>query len=533
MFLHINSKTRKIDTDLIDKFPDSYQQSNHGNLQIAIWGRIYSISSDKLMSTNDISQLYLKKKHEWVNLVMGSFVVYIIDSENDEISVYNDRNSTKPIYYFCSEKNYVIDVNYIKLVQQMKDLNGKINISISSAYQLMSFSYMLGENTIVEGANKLRSGSYIKIDKSGFKVIEYHEFSNESKIDKLDQAIDIIDSSLEKAMQREVEWDINNDKRKLYTLSGGLDSRVVYFMGKRLGYGKFDVFTYAAKDSLDEKISNQISTHYKDNFFLYNIDSCNHIYDWNRSIELNFGNVNYHGTTGLVGFINSLNTSEYGVLHTGGLGEGGFGGYLKDSTHTNYGKDIFPEEKWLIERFKSDFDAEYSKYPNDEMFIFRNRAINGMINFFLVANNFMECGSIFLDYDFLNKSLSVSPKIRYNRKLMEAYICKKFPESNKFIVEKYGTKLDASKLTKFATRAKRSFKYRVLKKSDTMNPYDKWYMQNNEFKSFIDNIKSEFPNVIKDKQLLKDMITYFDKSNIYKKLQVVSLLKSIEYYSCL
>jgi asparagine synthase (glutamine-hydrolysing) len=534
MFLNFSSENNKVETDLNLTHPSSFCIKKVEDLELAVWGRVYLLDNRKLLRIDDIINLFYQYSNKWIDRVFGSFVVYIQDLTSSSTYIYNDRNSTKPIYYYKNNYKYIIDINYAKVVDNIKRLNGNTNLSLSSAYQLISLGYMLGDHTIIDGINKLRPGHLILIKNNNLEVIQYHKFSNIPKIHDFDEAVETVDSALKDSMTSELEWDKLNNKRMLFTLSGGLDSRVVYFLAKRLTNDKkFDVFTYASSGSLDEKISRKIATDYKDNFFLYNIDSCNHIYDWKRSISLNFGNTIYHGTTGLVGFISSLNSNEFGVIHTGGLGEGGFGGYLKSNTHTNYKKDLFSNVSWLIDRYLDDFDREYELYNNDEMFIFRNRAINGMINFFLVANNFMECGSIFLDYNFLTKSLSIAPEIRYNRRLMEYYITNKLPQSNKYIVEKYGTKIRANKFTKLAVRAKRSFNNRVLKSTDSMNPYNKWYRLNNEFREYLNRSKDDIPKFVNDKQLLKDLTNLFETGTIYNKLHILSLLKSIEYYTCL
>lgn len=519
----------QVSTNLQEIFPDSYSFVKNENYQIYIWGRVYPIeaNSNSCLSSEELLELFKSYGKELTSYLHGSFIIMLVDKKKDSLFIINDRVSTKSLYYYFNVDTLYVSTNYAQLVGILKQNNINLNISLSASYQLLSLGYMLGEHTIFSEIKKLRPASIISVAKK-MEITNYFRYDNSPKLTNVEESLSLLDYDLTNAIKREFDWDNEHNKKHLITISGGLDSRIVYFLAKREAYNNNQLFTYAANKSLDEVISKQIAISNKEDFLLSNIDNCNHIFNWRESIDLNYGNVIYHGTTGFINVLKNLNPQRFGVIHTGGLGEGGFGGYLKNTSHTNLAINLFPKNSF-INRIKDDFEEEYNLYHNDEMFTFYSRAINGMSNAFLIGNNFLETSSIFLDYHFLKNSLSIDPKLRYNRKIMEEYIIKFLPKSNQFITEKYGTTLDASSISKLFIRAKRSANYRLLKKTCSMNPYEYWFKTNESLRTFFKECFSDRNKYINDKNLLADIESIYSKS-IYTKLNVASLIKTLEYY---
>jgi asparagine synthase (glutamine-hydrolysing) len=466
----------------------------------------------------------------FVNLIDGQFLLVVNRISNGDLFIFNDKVATKQLFYSEIGEKLYLSTDYRQLFLALYKDGIKPEVSRSSCYQLITLGYMLGENTIHERIKKLRPGSKLKSIWNKTEIKSYSQYNNEQKQILLKDSLDLIDKSLNDAIIDEFELDKSINKKHLITLSGGLDSRVVYYLALRNNYHNNVTFTYAANGSEDALISSSIAVENKEEFLLYNIDNCSPIINWKDSLKLNYGNIIYYGATGLTNVLKYLDTTVFGILHTGGLGEGGFGGYLRQPVHTHLGVGLFKSKSWLVDRFKDDFLLEYNRYSNDEMFTFYNRAINGMSNAFLIGNHYLETSSIFLNDRFLEIAFSIPPEFRYGRKLLEEYIIQKLPEAERIRVEKYGTRLTASRTAKFLQRVKRSVNYRILNKSESMNPFNFWYTRNKEFFSFVNNSFKDGLKFIPDKELVQDVSRLFSEDNINSKLHVIALLKALEYY---
>ncbi len=513
----------------------NYIVFNSPEYQLLVWGVVYgknlASSIDTPLTAELIIDLYMKSDIDFQDKLEGRYSLILIDKRRSITKIVTDRANTKPLFLFESNDIVIVSNNYIHILKKIKECGLSYTISLSGCYQLLTFGYMLGNNTIHEDISKVKPGTILNISTHGLIEKRYHMYSNESKIDDLDYSLNSIDDILSKAIQRDIDLNNYKQRKHLVTLSGGLDSRVVYYLLKRNNTENCVHFTYAAKDSLDARISLELAEINNDNILFYPLDNCKSITDWEKPIQSNFGLVNYYGTTGLPFVLNNINSSNFFVMHTGGLGEGGFGGYLQGPSHTNKAIDLFNKDRVLISRFKDDYLNEYSKYPNDELFVFYNRAVNGMINAFLIGNPILEVSSIFLNEDFLTLAFHTSPELRYKRMLLENYILKKLPEADKTIVEKYGCRLSDSHLKKKSIRIKWAIQRRLTGKTASMNPFEYWYKKNSDFRLFLNDSYSEHETLVQDRQLQDDLHMLFSSENISDRLRVVSLLKALSFYS--
>ena len=164
---------------------------------------------------------------------------------------------------------------------------------------LLTYGYMLEDNTLIKEIRKLPAGHYVVIDKSGFRMKTYFEIDNEPDYTlKEDEIIEELDSLFRKAVRLEFDKDKEYGYRDLASLSGGLDSRMTVWVAHEEGYDDILIYTFSQSDYLDEKIAKKIAADLSYEFLFKSLDNgvCLMIDDMvRRQVEINFGNCLYSG----------------------------------------------------------------------------------------------------------------------------------------------------------------------------------------------------------------------------------------------
>ena len=120
--------------------------------------------------------------------------------------------------------------------------------------------YVIGPDTLFDGISQLQVGEYLVYDKRDGSLIThfYHRFwhgnffsySEEDLLDRLDEIF-------VRVFQRLIES--TKGRQIVVPLSGGLDSRIIVAMLKRLGVEDVICFTYGKKGNREAEISRQVA----------------------------------------------------------------------------------------------------------------------------------------------------------------------------------------------------------------------------------------------------------------------------------
>lgn len=498
---------------------------------ISIDGVIHN--SNKLLyefSAENISSLILSMWTRYgvgmLSYLKGDFSIFIIDINNENVWLITNPVNSKPIFYHKTDSDLYFASNALDLAAIMTENGINYTLSEIGAYYLLTYGYMLNDVTLIEEIKKLSPGSSLKIDEGKLQINNYKNFDHIITNKSESYFIEELHNRFLNSLDLEMKKDTENSLSHIITLSGGLDSRIVVMLAHKLGYDNLLNITFSQSNYLDEKISKQISKDLKDSFMFQSLDNGSYLTNISEPVDYNGGLVLYCGSAHLVSMLKNLNFSNFGLLHTGMLGDAVLGTYLTCNKHISSSSKLGLYSSKLFNVIAEESNKVHKLYSNDEQFLFYNRGINGIFNGYHAISQYTEFSSPFMETDFLDTCFSIPAHLKYNRELYFKWIIKKIPEANNYIWEATGCKLTASKPNKLYARV-----IRKLSGNSSMNPFEKWLINNSSLESafqstFIRGIEtiSKYPNLYKDCNLLYKNGTFLEKA------QVITLLTSVEKY---
>lgn len=200
---------------------------------------------DRDVNTTDLAGT-LKK-------IQGSFA--LIKETRDYIIAAVDRVRSFPLFYRIVDGRLNITDDVHKLLNKTDRLNEQAKL------EFVLFSYVLGRNTLVENIKQLQAGEILIFDKTKQKLelVRYYEFKPFlSKSDLNEKAlIQYLDELHEDVFRRLIES--CRGRQIVIPLSGGYDSRLIALMLKRLNYDNVVCFSYGRKNNWESKISQEVA----------------------------------------------------------------------------------------------------------------------------------------------------------------------------------------------------------------------------------------------------------------------------------
>lgn len=487
-----------------------------------------------------IIKMYETNGEKFFGEFRGSFSGLFYDKQKDIWLIYTNHIGDKQIFYSKTENGIIFgsEINY--LVEYMRNNNIKYTFDKIGAYFLLTYGYMLEDYTLFKEIKKLNAGKYIKIKNDNFEIHTYFEVDNtpDNTLTE-EEIIENVDKLFRNAVKLEFEKDKEYGYKHVASLSGGLDSRMTTWVAHELGYLEQLNVTFSQTDYLDETIAKSIARDLKHEWLFKALDNGNYLKNIDEMIEINFGNCLYSGNAHVNNFMNTFNFENYGVYHTGQLGDVILGTYYSSE---NPEKSYVPGAGAYSSKIIKGNEKNYLKheYKNEEIFKFYNRGFTGILQGNLPVQKYSEVISPFLDVDFFNFCLSIPLKYRYNHRIYFKWILKKYPGAAKYKWEKIGGKITDKTITMMGhTTTLKALPRKVINKifhksamntKKHMNPFDYWYRTNENLKNFIDSTFKENISLLENNELKKDCQKLFTEGNTTEKTQVLTLLAAYKYY---
>ena len=256
---------------IIDLTSKANQPMNYKNYIISFNGEIYNYKNLKKeleetgesFNTNSdtevILRLFDKFGVESFKRLSGIFAVCIWDKLKKKIYLVRDTIGVKPIYYhFNKLKKKFIFSSSIKSVLLSLDSN-EINEKAFRFYS--NFGRNDDVETIFKGVFKLLPGELL--------IFENNEISKRKLLNIELKSINLGDHQVKKIIEDSVESQLVSDVPIALSLSGGVDSNVVYsIMRKKLN--NFNIYSFYFKDyekfNEDFNVAKTNANFYKNNF---------------------------------------------------------------------------------------------------------------------------------------------------------------------------------------------------------------------------------------------------------------------------
>ncbi len=435
-----------------------------------------------------LKKMYKQKADSFFNEFKGEFSGIFFDKAKDKWLVFTNHIASKPVFYYQSEGLLIVASELKVLAQILRNNNIRYTLDTVGAYFLLTYGYMLEDYTLISEVKKLMPGNSIKFERGKLDVAEYHTFKNIAETnDSKDKIIDNIDHLFCKAIDLEYQKDIEYGYRHISTLSGGLDSRMNVMVADQLGYKKSLNFTFSQKNYYDEKIARKIAADLGNSFVFYSLENGGYLMDVEHPVRCNDGLILYSGAAHLLSCLKSLDLCEFGLIHSGQVGDAILGSFLSEPNITTPKITSGAYSKKLLSRIESEVENIVKKYEREEDFLLYTRGFNGAINGNWMASQFTEVSSPFLDTDFIEYCFSIPPKMKYKQKIYIEWILSKRSTAANYMWEKTKTKPSTARFLPFCIKMCRRLLMKIVGnyRYSSMNPFNYWYSQNEELRNYM------------------------------------------------
>lgn len=528
----VSNKEISIDYHFDGRKPsDSFCKSNSDYIILVI-GVLFE--DEKIQNREDyyffkIIEMYKKHDADFPNFLRGCFCGFIYDVKKMTTIVFTDHSSCRRVFYFENDKYLYFSSDISKLRSFTKFDENNLTIDINGSKMLLQNGYMLGDTTIIKNVKKLLPGTSVKYKaaKKAFNV--FYDLNFLPPCDMVySDAIDEMEKFFSRAVRREFNRDLLDQKSHLITLSGGLDSRATRIISKDLGYNKVTNITMSQSGYLDYTIALDISNRLNDDFIFFSLDNGKFLYnDILQSCKNNGGTALYNGNAHIDYMIDNINSEQFGILHTGMIGDVVAGGSYITTDRIDFSKGLYSTIKGFCD---FDVNTDYINYSSQEMNLLYNRGINGAFNGLYSTQRTMEAYSPFIDPDFMYFMFSLPRDYVKDSKIYIDWMKKYHRTMLDFKWEKTSLRPSANKNIVFCSRIYKAIYRRVFKHNKkSMNPYDYWFKNKLEFKKEIEYEYNKAYTVLVENEELKTVLNELNKRDkTINKLLVISL-----YYSLL
>ncbi len=486
-----------------------------------------------------IGKMYSLKGSEFVNELRGSFNIVIFDFTKKKLMLYSDFISSIPLYYFHDSKINILlfGSDLVILSALLRKLGYNLQLSRVGAYCILTFGFMLQNTTLIENVHKIIPGTMISYNNNNLIQSRYYMLKNEPYItESKDEIIQKLNTLFDQAIKREFDKDLEYGYRHIGTLSGGLDSRMTLLRASGMGYDKMLAITFSQSNYLDETIAKQIAADLQFEFLFYSLDNGNFLLDIEGPIYANGGQVFFGGAAHQLAMESLINWEDFGLLHTGNVGDGILGSLIIDKKSDEFSEKkaySFAYSKRLIEKIpKNLFTKLHENYNTTELFAIYERGFNCALNGAWMTRQFSECTSPFLDRDFLEYSLRIPPELKYKEWIYVEWVKRYYPEIAKYKWEKTGCKVGANCVYVALMRIEKIIKNtinRKMKKTYSMNPHESWLWTNKKLLEEFNRYYTDMLVLLDDyEEIQKDVMYLYENGNLLEKTQALSLLASIK-----
>ena len=528
---------------VLSKFKDDRFLFENENFILCFEG----INYNSFSSAEDFIEKFLKSGLDFISNIEGVFSGFIFSKQSEVVHVFNDSLGTKNVFYFYDSKlGFAFSSEMHVLSKVLRENNIGLNYNTDAIYSLALYGQVFDDQTLVNEIKRLNYGTIISFDLKS-KVLHKQKYYHLEKPINYDishnEAISEIDRLMIKSVKREWKKDLTENKGHLTLISGGMDSRVNALLAFELGFNKINSYTYGSPTSSDVRISNIIA---KDNFYAHtqlNLNNGLYLVDniMENYIIPSDGLSLYTPIATMQNSFKRMNFSDYGVLHSGQIGDVVFGSFVRENYEILKNKDKIGltgnvKHTHLIEKIKGlDNILERYQDKNYELYSYEQRQINGTLTGDRIASNYVDHISPFYNTELIDFMLTLPTSFKLNQdiyfKWLEAY----HPNILKYEWEKIGLKPTSSLkrryggiIKKYVNGGKKYFNLPY----DSMNPISNWASHDDEILKTLDAIFDGHIHFISDKELKEDLKLIY-KDDIFEfrnKFTIITVLLSLKLH---
>ena len=561
---HIDGNGYQLERRVVEKFMNDRLFVETDKYLVVVEGVV--VNNHDLMAQYHVSSwldcviaMYEQEGDAFFNAFRGSFSGIFYDKQQDKWLVYTNHIGDKQVFVYKTADGYIFasEIGFIADTAKLNKL--PLTINETGAYMALTFGFCIEDATLVQEITKLCAGHYFKLENGKLEDIQYHRFTNKPRQMTQQEAVEGIDKYFRQAIRRAFEKDKEYGYRHIACLSGGLDSRMTVWVAHEMGYTDQLNITYSESGYLDFSIAQEIATDLHHDWLFKPLDGGDCIREIDDVSSITYGSANFFGLAHGLSMEKLINYDDFGIIHTGQLGDVIIGTYLKKMQYGQFPKitdGAYSEElRERIESYKFKYD-----YEDAELFMMYNRGFCGIAQGLLTFQENSESYSPFTDVDFFEFCYSIPLELRFNHKIYFDWILDKYPQAAEYIGENTRAKITRFENHKqrtmhvlgyevphFSERAafKRYLRGFILRRLGlqkkgakrktitiaskfNMSPIDYWYNTNPFLRNFMQSYWSANSHLLPSGQMGDDMKHLFEDCVLYDKLQAMSVLGAIK-----
>lgn len=482
--------------------------------------------------------LYKEKGSEFFSAFRGPFSGAFYDKQRENWTVWTNQTGESAVFYYlhgggtsivASSPQYILDT--------IRENKLTISLNEDAIISLLTYGYMYDSFTPVQEIKRLLPGQYMNIHDGKVSIHQYYtipwgkyDLSSWSE----DAILEEINRRFVSAVRLEYEKDNEYGYAHLADISGGLDCRMATWVAQKLGYTDIVNIHYSQSGSNEEKIVKEIVSALNTELFYYPLDNHKFLFDAEEITNLNYGLQLFSGITGGKRLLDILDFNQFGVEHTGMIGDVVLGSCL--SPDVDYSK---PQLLGLYSYRNKDLlslDHLMKFNGNVEKQYVMIRGLLGALSSAFIRHHYTEITSPFMDVDFMEFCFSIPYKLRTSHKIYHKWIIKYYPDAAKIRWSADDTKLTDGKIKKILRRAyyhgpkKLARTFGINSGNNAgMNPFEYWYLSDHRLEKQWSDL------VIKSRGKCSPMLSntierLFAEGSALEKTQAVSAALTIDYW---
>ena len=195
------------------------------------------------------------ESRDLLNRLNGEFA-FVAENKNTILCAVDKTRST-PLFYIKTKNSFIVSDS----AHYLKD---KINqhLNEEKAAEFMVTGYVTGNETLFDDIKQIRNGEFLLYQKNEnhLKSCCYFRFLHGNYYELPEaRLLEALDQTFVNTFSRLIESTSKQGKRLIVPLSGGLDSRIIVAMLKRLGVNDVICVSYGRKGSRESEISKHVA----------------------------------------------------------------------------------------------------------------------------------------------------------------------------------------------------------------------------------------------------------------------------------
>ncbi len=221
---------------------------------------------NKLLSPEKLAELILtsickegqgkeKETEDFLEKLNGEFA--FVAETKDIIFCAVDKTRSIPLFYIKTENSFIVSDSAYYLRDKINQ-----NLNEEKAAEFMVAGYVTGNETLFDDIKQIRNREFLLYQKNekNLKSCCYFKFLHGDYYELPEaRLLEILDQAFVNSFSRLVESTIKQGKRIVVPLSGGLDSRIIVAMLKRLGVNDVICMSYGRKGCREAEISKRVA----------------------------------------------------------------------------------------------------------------------------------------------------------------------------------------------------------------------------------------------------------------------------------